>query len=203
MKFFGSSIFTFGLIAGSFFTSAAVIPAEKAALAPIEKRAVDLNTAIGIVQSVYTKVQVVTGKINSTVAGLSNPVNPVEGAAAALEFNTAITEITAIVTGGIAEINGAASNPVSRALAVRQATSTDLAGLVTNLLLEISGALNGILAVLGLQALLAGTLGGLVAALSALLLALVPVVDNLLELVRRLLDGLLIGLSAALAGLII
>ncbi|KAK6514670.1 hypothetical protein TWF281_004867 [Arthrobotrys megalospora] len=201
MKFFSSSVLAFGVL-GSFFTSAAVIPVEKSVAAPVEKRAVDLSVAVGIVQTLYTEVQVITGKINTTVAGLHDPVTLVESTAASLEINAAIGEITILVNTAIAKVNGAAPLSVRNAVAVRQAPA-DLAGLVTLLLLEISGTLNGVITALGLKALLAGTLGGLVASLSGLLLALVPVVDNLLELVRRLLDGLLIGLSAALAGLII
>lgn len=201
MKFFSSSVLAFGLL-GSFFTSAAVIPVERSEIVAVEKRAVSLSTAIAIVQTLYSEVQVVTAKINATVAGLGDPVTLVESTAASLQINAAVADITILVNSAIAEVNGAAPKTARNAIAARQAP-TDLASLVTLLLLEISGTLNGVLAALGLQGLLAGTLGGLVTALSGLLLALVPVVDNLLELVRRLLDGLLIGLSAALAGLII
>lgn len=95
---------------------------------------------------------------------------------------------------------------------------------MVNLLLDISGALNNIIADLGLSKYLvlslplnflqhgpnwffvAATLsflGPLVGSLSALLLALDGVVDQLLALVKQLLDGLLIGLSLALAGLVL
>lgn len=201
MKFFSSSVLAFGLL-GSFFTSAAVIPVERSDIAPVEKRAVDLSTAVSIVVALYAEVQEVTAKINATVAGLSDPVTLVESTAASLKINAAVVDITLLVNTAIAEVNGATPKIARNAIAARQAPA-DLAGVVTLLLLEISGTLNGVITALGLKALLAGTLGGLVGALSGLLLALVPVVDNLLELVRRLLDGLLIGLSAALAGLII
>jgi hypothetical protein len=43
----------------------------------------------------------------------------------------------------------------------------------------------------------------LVGSLSALLLSLEAVVDNLLAVVKQLLDGLLTGLSVGLAGLVL
>ena len=46
-------------------------------------------------------------------------------------------------------------------------------------------------------------LGPLVGSLSLLLASLVPVVNNLLALVAALLDGILGGLSLALAGLVL
>lgn len=198
MKFF-STILTFGLLSTSFFASAAVIPAEKREV--VEKRAPDLATAIGIVQTLYENVKVYTGSINSTTADL--PANPsvVESAAAAAKVNDAVSQITTLINAAIAEIN--TSSKEKRDVIVTRQAPTDLAGVITNLLIEISSALNNVIASLGLSALLAGTLGGLVTALSGLLLALVPVVNNLLELVRRLLAGLLTGLSAALLGLII
>ncbi|KAK6360992.1 hypothetical protein TWF730_007107 [Orbilia blumenaviensis] len=202
MKFFSSSVIVFGLL-GSFFTSAVVIPVEKRELAPIQKRAPDLGTAIGFVKDLFDEVQAVTGKINATTAGLSDPVTVIESTAATLEINALLQQLTAIITGTTTKISTAAPLATRDVIVARQAAPTDLANLVTLLLLEISGTLNAVITALGLKALLAGTLSGLVAALSGLLLALVPVVDNLLELVRRLLDGLLIGLSAALAGLII
>lgn len=46
-------------------------------------------------------------------------------------------------------------------------------------------------------------LGPLVLSLSGLLAALIPVVNNLLAIVQALLDGILGGLSLALAGLVL
>ena len=46
-------------------------------------------------------------------------------------------------------------------------------------------------------------LGPLVASLSALLASLIPVVNNLLAVVEELVDGILGGLSLALAGLVL
>lgn len=109
-----------------------------------------------------------------------------------------------------------AALPVSKL--VRRQTSTALASLVEDLLLEVSGALNNIISTLGLSkhmarktsindnanvitASLLSSLEPLVSALSGLLLALEVVVNDLLALVEQLLDGLLTGLSVGLSGL--
>jgi len=204
MKFFSSSVLTFGLIGSSFFASGAVIPVESrdVAPAPIEKRTVDLSTAISIVSTLFADVKEYTGSINATTAGLPETPSIVESAAAAAAVNDAVTQITLLINGAIAEINGATRKDKRDVIVARQSPNA-LALLIVNLLLDISGALNNVIAALGLSAFLSSVLGGLVAALSALLLALVPVVNNLLELVRQILDSLLIGLSLALAGLII
>ena len=67
---------------------------------------------------------------------------------------------------------------------------------------EIGGALNQIIATLGLTTTLS-FLGPLVGSLSALLASLIPVVNNLLTVVEELVDGILGGLSLALAGLVL
>lgn len=88
-------------------------------------------------------------------------------------------------------------------LDARQATSpTAIAQLITTLLVQVSTALNAVVAALGLTAALA-IAQPLVIALSNLLLALEVVVDDLLIIVRQLVDALLTGLSLALAGLIL
>lgn len=84
-------------------------------------------------------------------------------------------------------------------ITTRQAIS-DVAPLVTNLLLEISGTLDNVVSSLGLSTTLS-FLGPLVGSLSGLLSALELVVDQLLALVKQILDGLLTGLSEALSGL--
>ncbi|KAK6525165.1 hypothetical protein TWF694_005311 [Orbilia ellipsospora] len=201
MKFFGSTLFTFGLIASS-FVSGAVIPSEKRELAPIEKRALSISAAIDIVESLTTQVKGVTATINATVAGLPASPGLLDTTLASAQIDAALIEITGLITATVTKINTAV--PVKRDVIVaRQATGTDLAGVIVILLTELSGTLNAVIKALGLQALLAGTLSGLVGALSALLLALVPVVDQLLALVKNLLDSLLIGLSVALAGLLV
>ena len=68
-----------------------------------------------------------------------------------------------------------------------------------DILSELSGTLNNVIEVLGLDTLLG--LGGLTGALSGLVAALQVVVDDLLAVVKLLLDGVLTDLSVALAGI--
>jgi len=132
---------------------------------------------------------------------------------AAATFRTNVESITSAVHAAQAKV---AALPVSKL--VRRQTSTALASLVEDLLLEVSGALNNIISTLGLSkhmarktsindnanvitASLLSSLEPLVSALSGLLLALEVVVNDLLALVEQLLDGLLTGLSVGLSGL--
>ncbi|KAK1811572.1 hypothetical protein LTR12_014065 [Friedmanniomyces endolithicus] len=156
----------------STFAAPTAIPADAA----IEKR--QAAAAYAIVDSLS----------NSTTA---------QNATAATSFITKIEAITTAVDAATAEVK---LLPV--ASVVRRQTEAALAGLVENLLLEVSGALNGIVGTLGLTSLL-GSLNPLVSSLSALLLSLEPVVNNLLALVQQLVDGLLTGLSVGLSGLVL
>ncbi|TKA33214.1 hypothetical protein B0A50_00767 [Salinomyces thailandicus] len=162
----------------------------------LEKR--QIADAYSIVDSLYTEIQQYTGAINETVAGVDSDTSAAQNATAAASFIADIEAITAAVTAATAEIDVLV--PANATKLVRRQTEAALASLVENLLLEISGALNGIIGTLGLTSLL-GSLNPLVSSLSALLLSLENVVDDLLELVRELVDGLLTGLSVGLAGL--
>ena len=104
------------------------------------------------------------------------------------------------------------------ALASRQA-AVSLPGELALVIEEIGGALNQIIATLGLSkhlfpipmvashltigvvATTLSFLGPLVISLGGLVASLIPVVNNLLAVVQQLLDGILGGLSAALLGL--
>lgn len=102
----------------------------------------------------------------------------------------------------------------------RQDPATGLPAELALIIEEIGGALNEIIATLGLSksttlifcrakyadhgiAATLSFLGPLVASLSVLLASLIPVVNNLLTVVEELLDGILGGLSIALAGLVL
>ena len=134
-----------------------------------------------------------------------------------------------LVVETTSDIKALAGSPVTKraleptnAITERQvnpADPTGLAGTLTLVLLEIGGALNNIIAILGLSKFslllctivhadqcIAATLsflGPLVGSLSLLIASLIPVVNNLLALVGAILTGVLGGLSLALAGLII
>jgi len=202
MKFFTSSIVAFGLIGASVLTSASVIPvAKRDVAAPIEKRTVDLPTAISIATELYDKIKTYTGAINATSKGITPTSSVLDVTAAGAEIDTAILSLTSLITEYTSKISIPSKRDVIQSR--QAATGGDLAGVIANILIEISSALNLAIGAIGLGGLVSGTLGGLVTALSGLLLALVPVVNNLLALVQTLLDGLLVGLSAALAGLVV
>ena len=112
---------------------------------PLEKR--QIADATSIVEKLYADVQSYTGAINATAAGLNADSSVVDNSTAAASFITNVNAITALVTAATAQTDLLA--PVG-SLARRQ-TDTALAALVENLLLEISGALNGIVATLGLS----------------------------------------------------
>ncbi|KAL8709867.1 MAG: hypothetical protein Q9220_005483 [cf. Caloplaca sp. 1 TL-2023] len=137
---------------------------------------------------------------------------PADQTAARQTFKSSIASINTLVVKATKSIKALPAKskreaePVDiDALVARQANPADptgLATILTMIILEIGGALNQIIATLGLTATLA-FLGPLVASLSLLLASLIPVVNNLLALVAALLDGVLGGLSLALAGLIL
>ncbi|KAI9811240.1 MAG: hypothetical protein M1827_005572 [Pycnora praestabilis] len=170
---------------------AGVFSAPTVEVAGIEKR--QTSSAISIVSSLYATVQQHTGAINSTTSTLTSSSSAAEKAAAQASIQSAISSITTAVQGSTSQIHTLAKSnkrDVSTGLEVRQAADTnELAALVEDLLLDISGALNNIIATLGLTGLL-NFLTPLVGSLSNLLLALEVVVNNLLAIVQALLDGL-------------
>lgn len=142
--------------------------------------------------------------LDSTAAGVStnSPLHAQE--VAGKQITEALAAINAEVVQATSKLNalpaaGSLSTLLST-LSTRQLAPGNLENIVTNLLLDISGALNNVISSLGLTATLS-FLGPLVGSLSGLLLSLDRVVGQLLAVVKQLLDGLLIGLSEALAGL--
>ncbi|KAL9100493.1 MAG: hypothetical protein Q9187_009357 [Circinaria calcarea] len=159
----------------------------------IEKRASD---PISLVINLLATVQVYTAQINTTVATLTPTSSPAEKKVASDAIQKCMKSITAAVVKTTKQVP-------TKPIAARQVTSpTSLANIILTLLLDLSGTLNNVIAGLGLTAALAFA-QPLVLALSNLLLSLAVVVDNLLVVVRQLVGALLIGLSAALAGLIL
>jgi hypothetical protein len=125
----------------AFFLNALAAPA--AVDATIEKR--QLADATSIVSQLYTNIQTYTGAINATAAGISSNSTALQNATAAASFITNVNAITALVTAATAETDLLA--PVSGL--VRRQTDTALAGLVENILLEVSGMLGTVVATLG------------------------------------------------------
>lgn len=130
-----------------------------------------------------------------------------------MAFQSAVESITAAINDANTQVVALEADPAAkRSLQARQDDAASLATLVEDLILDISGALNNIIATLGLSksclvvsdicalvlmpllASLLGSLTPLVSSLSGLLASLEVVVNNLLALVQALLDGLLTGL---------
>lgn len=183
-----------------------------------------VSSVTSIIQSLLADVKSIDTSINSTSTSISSSSTAADKLAAEASISEAINALAA----RIVEATTATKSLVlvkKRTLEERQTDLSSLAGSVYALLVEISSTLNGVITAVGLSGksfihysycppaskvltpsragLIGGSLGPLVASLSALLLALESVVDNLLALVKELLDGLLTGLSAALAGLVI
>ncbi len=210
MKFSTISFLALPLLA---FAAPAPAPvaASEVESAPVERR--QIASAYSIVSDLYTEIQQYTGNINATAATITSSSTTHQKKVAAKTFRENIREITSAVRAAKKQTD--ALSPASKE---KRQTEAALAGLVENLLLEISGALNNIIGTLGLSELqsrehaekihanmvlasLLGSLNPLVSSLSALLLSLEAVVNNLLAVVQQLLDGLLTGLSVGLAGL--
>ncbi|KAL8670637.1 MAG: hypothetical protein Q9168_004831 [Polycauliona sp. 1 TL-2023] len=208
MRFF--SLTTLAL-ASSFINPSLAAPASDTALVARQSPA-DAPAALAIVKQLYVDIKLYTGAINATASALTKQNTPANKAKASKVFTVAIADINKRVvkaTSAIKSLHGA--TVAGRALEStdviekRQSNPADPTGLATTLtliLLEVGGALNNIIAILGLTATLS-FLGPLVASLSGLLASLIPVVDNILILVGALVDGILGGLSLALAGLVL
>jgi DNA repair ATPase RecN len=127
-------------------TFAAPAPAaiEESRVAALEPR--QLSSAYTIVSDLFTEIQQYTGAINTTAAGIDSSSTAHEKKVAAKSYRTNIKAITAAVKAAKKKTD--ALDPAS--LSKRQ-TDTALANLVAELLEEISGALNNIIATLGLS----------------------------------------------------
>lgn len=120
---------------------AAIEEAQPAALEPRQ-----LSSAYTIVSDLFTEIQQYTGAINDTAASLDASSTTHEKKVAAKSYRTNIKAITAAVKAAKKQTD--ALEPAS--LKKRQ-TDAALAALVAQLLEEISGALNNIIATLGLS----------------------------------------------------
>jgi len=158
------------------------------------------HTIFTLVQNVYGDVKQHTLLINSTVANLTADSSDEEKQNAVDSISSAIESITTAIQGATNQTETFA--PTNGKVKARAASTVQIAGVVQNLLLDLDGALQNVESTLGLDS-LRSPLDSLVLSLSGLLIALDRVVDNLLAVVKRLVDGLLIGLAAGLAGIVL
>ncbi|KAL1852716.1 hypothetical protein Plec18167_008961 [Paecilomyces lecythidis] len=164
---------------------------------------VEATDPTAIISGLYSTVQEHTAKINSTAAGVSQSSPLQEQQAAGKAITAELAAINSAVVQATSQIKALPQHSMAlknSTIATRQAPNLDLAPLVTNVLLDVSGALNNVISSLGLTATLS-FLGPLVSSLGGLLASLEVVVDQLLAVVKQLLDGLLTGLSEGLSGL--
>lgn len=132
---------------GGMFAGALAAPAANVESSLVQKR--DNNTqAADVLVDLYANVQVYTGTINSTTAALNADSTAADNATASAIVNDAVANITAAVNVAIPNINALAK----RALIERQSVDpTAIGALLSNILLDISGALNNVIATLGLS----------------------------------------------------
>ncbi|GAD95609.1 hypothetical protein SNOG_01796 [Paecilomyces variotii No. 5] len=164
---------------------------------------VEATDPSAIISGLYSTVQEHTAKINSTAAGVSQSSPLEEQQAAGKAITAELAAINSAVVQATSQIKSLPQHSMAlknSTIATRQTPNLDLAPVVTNLLLEVSGTLNNVISSLGLTATLS-FLGPLVNSLGGLLSSLEVVVDQLLAVVKQLLDGLLTGLSLGLSGL--
>jgi len=102
--------------------------------------------AYTIVENLYTDIKQYTGAINATVATIHSSSTAAQNATARASLKTDITKMTALVNAAKAKTTALETSAKSK----RQ-TDAALAALLEGLLTEISGALNGIVATLGLS----------------------------------------------------
>lgn len=163
--------------------------------------------------------------LDSTAANMSRNNKRENRADSTKTFRTNIASINKLVVKTTSNIKklGKRDLESSTALAERQLPPPDPAAapaaVLAMLLMEIGGALNMVIAALGLceyysvherfrrltndSAATLALLGPLVESLSMLIASLLPVVTNLLTLLGALLNGVLGGLSLPLAGLLL
>jgi len=188
------SLFALG---GLFASSCIASPVSSVA---VEKRQSD-DAALTIVQDLLTTIQGFDATINSTTASINTESTDDEKTAASAIVNSGVSNITDAINSAITSVNAIPATKKRDDLAVRQsASATEIAEVLESILEELSGTLNGVISSLGLTSLL-GFLTPLTTALSQLIAALEVVVDDLLAVVEELLNGILTGLSIALAGL--
>ncbi|KAK3723268.1 hypothetical protein LTR37_001991 [Vermiconidia calcicola] len=190
-----STIFSL-LALPALFLSAFAAPAAQPNTA-VEKRQVpELYT---ITDQLYNEVHAHTANIMAITSSITDSSTTAEKDDATTSVRNDIEQITTLINAANADVQSVGGAGTTTKLARRQAAG-DLAQVIAELIADISNALDAIETTLGLGALL-GLLNPLTLGLSGLLLSLQVLVDNILVLVRQIVDGLLTGLGGALAGL--
>ncbi|KAK4695627.1 hypothetical protein P7C71_g2153, partial [Lecanoromycetidae sp. Uapishka_2] len=193
------SFFTYLAVASAFSPLAFAAPASDNTL---NKRLgpADGPAALATLDTLFTGITQHTAIINSTAAAYPKEPTAADKATASTAFKSQIASIDSLIVAATSEVKGLSKRET--VMIKRQDAATGLPAELALIIEEIGGALNEIIATLGLTATLS-FLGPLVTSLSGLLASLIPVVNNLLTVVEELLDGILGGLSVALADLVL
>ncbi|MCJ1445425.1 MAG: hypothetical protein MMC23_005930 [Stictis urceolatum] len=152
--------------------------------------------AVALVTNLQTTLQPNIDSIQSTATSITADSTDEEKAAASSSIAGDISTMVAAVEAADAQIPTTASK--RNAIEKRQAA--DIATEIGAILSPLSTASDAVIAALGLSTTL-DLFNPLSVSLSKLLRDLEVVVDDLLAIVKQLLDGLLSGLSAGLAGI--
>ncbi|MCJ1325895.1 hypothetical protein MMC10_002558 [Thelotrema lepadinum] len=182
-----TSFFSVLALASSFVS---VLSAPAAAPAIAKRQDTD---ALALVTDLSTTLAPIIASITDTANSITADSSDDDKAAA-----------SSSITDSVASASSAIDAATAQAPSTTQgdASTEDIASIIANIVAALNGPAASLEASLGLGV-ATGLLGPLVTSLSGLLLALVPVVNNLLAVVQELVDGLLIGLAAALAGLVL
>ncbi|KAK7718905.1 hypothetical protein SLS57_006015 [Botryosphaeria dothidea] len=169
--------------------------------APVAEKRQDVGSVLTIVEGLFTQVQTYTGAINSTATNLGPLSTLQQNQTAATNYQSQVSELTTLVQGTVSKVTKLSGQ--TGGLTARQADATAIAGVLSNVLLEVNGALNNVNGTLGLGSLL-NLASPLTDSLSGLLNGVESLVGGVLNLVQGLLGGVLstLGLSNALSGLI-
>jgi hypothetical protein len=162
----------------------------------VARQSEDLNT---LIQNLNTTITPNLNSITATTKTITPDSTDAEKAAASSSITNDVNAIVTAVKAATAQVPAAAAGTLSK---VKRQSDTALATIVANLIATISGVADDIVGALGLTSALS-ILNPLTGSLSALLLSLEGVVDNLLLVVKQLLDSILTGLSIGLAGLVL
>lgn len=138
------------------FTTTFAAPAptaiEEVNTAALQPR--QLADAYSIVSDLFVEIQQYTGAINDTAASLDSSSTAHEKKVAAKSYRTNIRAITAAVKAAKKQ-----TDTLEPAALSKRQTDTALANLVAELLEEVSGALNNVIATLGLSKYRSSSLG--------------------------------------------
>ncbi|KAB2575584.1 hypothetical protein BFW01_g7062 [Lasiodiplodia theobromae] len=184
----------------SVFALSSLFVGSMAAPAPVDKRQ-DIGSVLSLVQGLLPQVQQYTGVINQTASGLGPLSTLKQNQTAANTYQNQVADLTTLVQGTVTKVTSL--QQTVGGLTTRAEDATAIAGVLSNVLLEVNGALNNVDGTLGLGSLL-NLASPLTSTLSGLLNGVESLVGGVLNLVEGLLGGVLstLGLSNALSPLI-